>query len=98
MIASDLNLKEIPESIVSLLWTVDQTQVSAMPVAVVAAVVMERGNIDESRWLLRQVGLEGLRTVLPLVARRLSARSLALWACILDIPQPTVPRIPWVAA
>jgi hypothetical protein len=95
MITPDLNLNEIPESIVSLLWTVDHEQVSAMPVA---AVVMERGNRDESRWLLRQVGLEGLRTVLPLVARRLSSRSLALWACILDIPQPTVPRIPWVAA
>jgi hypothetical protein len=98
MSSPDLALADLPASICDLLWTVERDRCPRLPLETVAAAVMERGSLAETRWLLGCVGLEALRAVLPQVARRLSPRSLALWACLLELPPPAVTRVPWVAA
>lgn len=89
---------ELPAMVLKLLWSYDRSPEVTLPLAAVAAVVMERGDLSAMRWLLHTAGREPLREALPHLARRLSPRSLALWRCILDAEAPEPPRVPWVAA
>lgn len=72
------------------------SQTTDLPDDVVFARVMERGTLDDSRWLLRTIPAERLAAWFDTrAARHLSARSLALWACLLDRPMPISAAIPW---
>jgi len=88
----------LPRAIRDLLWSYRLEAGGTLPVAIVAAAVMERGELAAMRWLRRTIEAGTLIRLLPGIARRLSPRSLALWCCLLDCPMPAVDRVPWTAA
>ena len=91
------SLGQLPAAIERLLWSYDMRE-TAPSLAIISAAVMERGSVEDMRWLLKRAGKSALRSILPQCARRLSPRSLALWKCLLninDLPKPQ--RIPWTA-
>lgn len=80
-----------------LFWEYDPHQRTTLPDEVVFARIMERGTLDDSRWLLRAVPRDRLAGWFDARAgRHLTERSLALWACLLQRPVPThSSAMPW---
>lgn len=93
-----INVSALPSEVDTLLWSYSRNSRMELPLSVVAAAVMERGDLFAMRWLMRTIGQDSLRAILPVVARRLSPRSLALWQCVLEVDVAPPPRTPWVAA
>ncbi len=93
-----LTVAALPPEVDVLLWPYDRSGHTELPLSVVSAAVMDRGDLSAMRWLIRTAGRDALRVVLPRVARRLSPRSLALWQCVLDTDVAPPPQTPWVAA
>lgn len=58
---------------------------------------MDRGTIDDARWLLRTFGPRSLGAWFDDEGWRLPPRSRALWSCVLQRPAPSGrPQIPWI--
>lgn len=93
----ELAIDTLPNHITALLWSYRLPSGGTVPLAIVAASVMDRGDLGSMRWLMQHVGATRLRLILPTIARRLSPRSLALWRCLLGGPHPSTGGIPWVA-
>ena len=98
MTPDGIPVRDLHPSVRPVLWSYELHDDATMPQITVAAAVMDRGDLVATRWLLHTVGQPRLRTVLPRVARRMSPRSVALWACLLEVDPPVVDRIAWVAA
>ena len=86
---------ELPEGVRRLLWNVDLSTMNQIPLFVVCAQVMERGGVQEMRWLLRLVGTETLQQIFAEISKKLSVRNCAFWACVLDCPRPSSQGLPW---
>jgi hypothetical protein len=87
----------LPPTVRPLLWAYRLEQGTDLPIAVVAAAVMDRGDLAAMRWLISTLGRPRLAALLPSIARRLSPRSQALWSCVLDQPRRPSTCVPWVA-
>ena len=90
----------LPPGLARLLWEYPVGMSEAIPDEIIFAKVMERGTIDEGRWLLGAFPSDRLATWFDHHAlRHLSPRSLRLWACLLERPLPTGrPQVPWIHA
>jgi len=83
-------------SIARLFWEYAPARLVDLPDEVVFARVMERGTLDDSRWLLRTIPAQRLSAWFDSrAARHLGPRSLALWACLLRRPMPIQSVVPW---
>jgi hypothetical protein len=90
----DIDLSTAPTG--RLFWEYSIQQRAHLPHGVVAARVMERGTIDDYRWLLRSIPADTLGAWFDTSApRQLTPRALALWACLLNHPRRSSPSIPW---
>ncbi len=80
-----------------LFWEYDQDQRARLPDEVIFARVMERGTLDDSRWLLDAVPRATLAAWFDARAgSHLTPRACALWACLLQRPVPPAgPSVPW---
>lgn len=82
--------------IAHLFWEHDLSQRSELSADTVYARVMERGTIEDARWLLRtQERAELTAWFQARAARHCSPRTLALWSCVLECPAPVSSAIPW---
>ncbi len=79
-----------------LFWEYAADQRVELPADLVFARIMERGTIEDSRWLVRNQPRNVLRDWFQArAARHCSPKTLALWACILECPQPVSVAVPW---
>jgi len=80
-----------------LFWEYAPADHATLPDEVVFARVMERGTLDDTRWLLRTFPADRLAAWFDARAgRHLSGRSLALWACLLKrLLPPSSIAVPW---
>ena len=84
--------------IARLFWEYASSRLVDLPDEVVFARVMERGTLEDSRWLLRSIPAPRLSAWFDArAARHLGPRSLALWACLLRRPTPMSMHaaLPW---
>ena len=90
----------LPPGLARLFWEYPAEMTESLPDEIVFAKVMERGTVEEGRWLLSAFSRQRLETWFDHDAQRhLSPRSLRLWACLLERPLPTGrPQVPWVQA
>jgi hypothetical protein len=88
----------LPPSLNRLLWEYSAETMANIPDEIIFAKVMERGSVEEGRWLVGAFPNERLKTWFEQQSERhLSPRSLRLWACLLDCPLPhRRPQIPWI--
>jgi hypothetical protein len=89
----------LPPGLTRLLWEYSTETAVHIPDEIIFAKVMERGSLEECRWLVGAFPNERLKTWFEQHAERhLSPRSLRLWACLLECPLPTnrQPQIPWI--